>query len=201
MGFATIGAALGASAANAAAVGAAVVSTTTALAGTAASLSSQANTAKAQAEHQNKINENITKATIDNYKEITKAEQNVLYNAAQDTISNKIGQLRAESEAEAVASATGHRGRSSDMLMANLGLMGSQQQQSITMARDAQLENLNLQAKQLQTGAEQSFINTPIAKPSPWEALATGVNMGAQVHSFGSRIDSSITNSRKVGGI
>lgn len=198
MGFAAIGGMLGASAANAAAVGAAAVSTATAVAGTAVSMSAQSNTAKAQAEQQNKINENITKATIDNYKEITKAEQNVLYNSTQDSISNKIGQLRAESEAEAVASATGHRGRSSDMLMANLGLMGTQQQTSITMARDAQLENLRTQAVQLQTGAEQSYVNTPIAKPSPWDALATGVGVGSQVHSFGTRLDSSISGTRKV---
>lgn len=197
MGFAAIGGMLGATT-NAAAVGAAAVSTATAIAGTAASMASQKATAEAQAEHQNKINENITKATIDNYKEITKAEQNVLYNATQDSIANKIGQLKAESEAEAMASATGHRGRSSDMLMANLGLMGSQQEQSITMARDAQLENLRLQAVQLQTGAEQSYINTPIAKPSPWQALGEGVQLGTNVHSFGTRLDKAITGSRNV---
>lgn len=198
MGFAAIGGMLGASAANAAAVGAAAVSTATAVAGTAVSMSAQASAAKNQAAHQNKVNEGITKATIDNYKEITKAEQNTLYNATQDSIANKIGQLRAESEAEAVASATGHRGRSSDMLMANLGLMGAQQQTSITMARDAQLDNLRAQAVQLQTGAEQSYINTPIAKPSPWEALATGASVGSQVHSFGTRLDTAISGTRKV---
>lgn len=194
MGFAAIGGALGVQASTVAAA----VSVATAAAGTAVSMAAQAKTAKGQAEQQNKINENITKATIDNYKEITKAEQNVLYNSTQDSISNKIGQLRAESEAEAVASATGHRGRSSDMLMANLGLMGTQQQTSITMARDAQLENLRTQAVQLQTGAEQSYVNTPIAKPSPWDALATGVGVGSQVHSFGSRLDTAISGTRNV---
>lgn len=194
MGFAAIGGALGVQASTVAAA----VSVATAAAGAAVSMSAQASAAKNQAAHQNKINEGITKATIDNYKEITKAEQNTLYNATQDSIANKIGQLRAESEAEAVASATGNRGRSSDMLMANLGLMGTQQQTSITMARDAQLENLRTQAVQLQTGAEQSYVNTPIAKPSPWEALSTGVSIGSQVHSFGTRLDSAISGTRKV---
>lgn len=198
MGFAAIGGMLGASAANAAAVGAAAVSTATAIAGTAVSMSAQAANAKAQAKHQNKVNENITKATVDNYKEITKAEQNVLYNTTQDTISNKIGQLKAESEAEARASATGVRGRSSDMVLNNLKLAGSQQQTSINMARDSQLENLRLQAVQLQTGAEQSYINTPIAKPSPWEALATGAQMGSSMYDMGTRFDKAWTGSRKL---
>lgn len=194
MGFAAIGGALGVQASTVAAA----VSVATAAAGAAVSMSAQASAAKNQAAHQNKVNEGITKATIDNYKEITKAEQNTLYNATQDSLANKIGQLRAESEAEAVASATGHRGRSSDMLMANLGLMGTQQQTSITMARDAQLDNLRTQAVQLQTGAEQSYVNTPISKPSPWEALATGASVGSQVHSFGTRLDSAISGTRKV---
>ena len=200
MGLATIGGALGASAANATAVGAAALSTATAVASTAANFVSQSNAAEAQAAAQQQRNEMITEATIENYKELSKAEQATLYNAQQDSLENKIGAMEAMSQQEAMASATGVRGRSSDMIFNQMSQDKASNDTAIKMARDQQLYNINQQALSLQRGAEASYDNTPIRKPSAWQAVAAGASDGAQMFGSSMAFDKAWRDSSKVGG-
>lgn len=198
MGLATIGTMIGASAANAAAAGAAAISVATGLATTAATHIQQTNNAKAQAEAQAKQNQMITEATIENYKDLSKAEQAVLYNAQQDSMENKISALESKSAMEARASATGVRGRSSDMLFNKLSMDKARGDTAIRQSRDQQLHNINQQAIALQTGAEASYDNTPIRKPSAWNSIAAGASAGANMYGTATSLNKAWTDSRRI---
>lgn len=199
MGLTAIGTALGASAANAAAVGAAVVSTTTAVVSGAASYMQQANNAEAQAEYQKLQNEQITDATIENYKELSKAEADVLYNAGQDSLEHQITALQTASSNIAASSALGIGGGSADARMRDIYRRKSVGDTDIKMARDQQLRNIDAQAKSLQQGAQASYINAPIQKPSVWGSVAQGAKSGANMFTSSQAFDKAWRGSSQVG--
>lgn len=197
--LATIGTAVGASAANAAAVGAAVVSTATAAVSGAANYIQQSQNAEAQAEYQKQVNENITEATIENYHELGKAEQDALYNAGQDSLQNQINALKEASALEAYSSATGARGGATNMLLTDIMRKKAVGETDIRMARDQQLRNIDSQAKALQRGAQASYINTPIQKPSVWTSAAQGASTAANAYGTVTKLDKAWRDSSKVG--
>lgn len=197
--IAAIGTAAGASAASAASVGAAIVSTGVGLVSGAANYIQQSNNAEAQAEYQKQVNENITEATIENYKELGKAEQDVLYNTSQDSLQNQINALKEASSLEAYASATGTRGGATNMLLNDIMRKKAVGETDIRMARDQQLRNIDSQAKALQRGAQASYVNTPIQRPSIWTSAAQGVSTAANAYGTVTKFDKAWRDSSKVG--
>lgn len=199
MGLTAIGTALGASAANAAAVGAAVISTTTAVASGAANYVQQVNNAEAQQEYQDQVNQQITEATIENYKELSKVEQDVLYNTSQDSLEHQIAALQNASSQVAMSSASGISGGSADARMREIARLKDKGDTDIRMAREQQLRNIDAQAKSLQQGAKASYLNAPIQKPSVWGAVAQGAQSGASMFTGSLALDKAWRDSSKVG--
>ncbi len=155
-----------------------MVATGAGILGSAISYSQQKSAYDAQVAYQEEYNQKITEATIDNYKELSKTEQAILYNAGQDSLENQINYLQAKGTMDALTAATGVQGRSSDMIFNDLVLKRDQEATNIRMYRDESLDNVNAQAEQLQENAEASYDTTPIQKPSVWDSLSYGVNMG-----------------------
>lgn len=165
----------------------------------AASYAQQASMASAQEDYQEAKNDQITKATIENYKELDKAEQDVAYNTAQDSLDNQIAALEGAANQEAFSSATGIRGRSTDMLMQNLARNKAVNDTDIAMAREQQLNNINTQARSMQNQAEASYDYTPIKKPSAFNAAMTGVQTGMSVYQPATSMANSFRNASQVG--
>lgn len=169
------------------------------VASTAASYAQQASAASAQEKYQDAKNDQITKATIENYKELDKAEQDVAYNTAQDSLDNQIAALEGAANQEAFSSATGIRGRSTDMLMQNLARNKAINDSDISMAREQQLNNINTQARSIQNQAEASYDYTPIKKPSAFNAAISGIQTGMSVYQPATSMANSFRSADKVG--
>ncbi len=181
-----------------------MVATGAGVLGSALSYTQQKSAAKAQIAYQEEQNQKITEATIENYKELSKTEQAALYNAGQDSLENQISYLQAKGTMQALTAATGVQGRSSDMLFNNLIMKRDQQATNIRMQLDETLDNVNAQAEQLQAGAEASYLDTPIQKPSVWDSVSYGVNTGlstSQLVNQGTGLMSAVNQASGIGTV
>lgn len=147
--------------------------------GAAASMAEQSSAAQNQADAQAARNRAQVNATIENYKELDKAEGDVVYNSAQDALDLQVQGLQAKAQAEAMASATGIRGRSSDFINSDLDRQISQGNTDLAMAQQQQLNNISAQAESLRIGTKANLDHTPIQKPSVLQAVSTGASLAS----------------------
>lgn len=181
------------------AANAATISTVVAVASAAGNYMQQSANAEAQGEYQEKQNQQVKDATIENYKELSKVEQDALYNAGQDSLENQISALQAASSQRATDSALGLGGGSADARMTDIARRKSIGDTDIRMARDQQLQNIDAQAKSLQQGAKANLINSPIQKPSIWGAVAQGASTGASMYNTTRNMGTAMRDSSNVG--
>lgn len=171
----------------------------------AASYAQQYSAASNQADYQARKNQIQNEATIENYKQLDKAEQDIMYNSAQDSLKFQIEALEANAQQESVVGATGVTGGSVDHLRGKMKNKYTVGQHDIQRSRDQQLKNIDAQAKGMQQRAEASLDRTPIKKPSILQAASTGLTAAQMVSGAGKKADNAKTQNApvrdsKVGG-
>lgn len=167
--------------------------------GSMLSLIAQQDAATKQRNYQIKKNEQITEATIENYKELDKAEQDVMYNSAQDSLAAQIGALEASAQQAAYTGATGVAGGSVDNKRGQLYNQFSEQMNDINMSKRQQLSNINSQAKGILNQAKGSYDLTPIQKPSVLKAASDGYSVSSMFKTGGDAAKKAYGESRPAG--
>jgi thiamine pyrophosphokinase len=157
--------------------------------GSAGSLLQQTMNAKQAKEYQQAYNDQLTKATIENYKQLDKAEADIAYNSAQDNIDNQIAHLENAAKMQAFNSAVGVKGGSVDMLVENLNRGYLSSENDIDMLREQQLESINSQAREMQNRTQASYMNEPIQRPSIFKAASDGFALGSMVSDVSGALD------------
>lgn len=173
--------------------------------GIASGLGEQA-AAEAQAEamrtRQEQYNKQVHDEAIRQYQQLDAAEADINTDAHAESLQTQKDYLKARSTVELQAAASGTYGQSVDLIIEDLQTGKAQRMADTVLRRDRLLDDVNTTAKDISANAARQFDNTPIAEPSTFNSVMTGVQTAESVYSFADDLNSSLTASATadVGG-
>lgn len=141
----------------------------------AASAAVSYKTSKDQEEAQEDYNKYLEKQAIAQYAELDKQEADVIETSYKESMQAQRDYMKARSSVELQAAATGTYGNSVDLALADLGTGLGQRMADITSRREMQLDNIDVQAKNIAAQAK-SGSNYSVNQPAWYSGLNTGLS-------------------------
>ena len=140
------------------------------------SYSGQQANLEASKQHNKYVVENM----VDQYKQISKTEADTLEASMKSGLENQKQYLKAKSQMELQAGASGMAGGSVDMLLGDLSRDFGQNQGQIIENRRKQFDDFNAQATAVRKGSHAQMKS--LVKPSATQSIMTGVKDGLMTY-------------------
>ena len=172
---------------------AAVVSAVTAVASSAVTYK----TSKDQEEAQEQYNEYLEKQAISQYAELDKQEVDVIETSYKESMQAQREYMKARSSVELQAASSGTYGNSIDLALTDLGTGLGQRMADITSSRERQLDNIDTQAKNIQSQAKGSS-DRSVNQPAWYSSINTGLSTFQQTYGVASKVGEAYKQSRTV---
>lgn len=142
--------------------------------------------AEAQRQRQEQYNQQVRDEAIRQYQQLDQAEADINTDAHAESLQTQKDFMKARSTVELQAAASGTYGQSVDLIIEDLQTGKAQRMADTVLRRDRLLDDVNTKAGDIQADAQSRLDNTPIAQPSTFSSVLTGVQTAASVYSFGS---------------
>jgi hypothetical protein len=152
---------------------------------------------KQQEEAQEQYNEYLEKQAIQQYAELDKQEADVIETSYKESMQAQREYMKARSTVELQAAASGTYGQSIDLAITDLGTGLGQRMSDITSRREMQLDNIDIQSKNIAAQAKGSSDYT-IKQPAWYSGLSTGLSTFQRTYGIASDIGKAYTESSTV---
>jgi len=152
-------------------------------------------TSKDQEKAQKHYNEYLEKQAIQQYAELDKQEADVIETSYKESMQAQREYMKARSTVELQAAATGTYGQSIDLAIQDLGTGLGQRMADITNRREMQLDNIDIEAKNIKAGAEGGS-DYSINQPAWYQGLSTGLSTFQRTYGVASGVGNAYTESR-----
>ena len=140
----------------------------------------QYKTTKAEEDSQDAFNRGLLDDAVRGYRELDKAEEDIIYESHANSLETQKQALTARSDILLHAAGTGAYGGSVDSALTDLGRGFSSRMSEITVNRDRHLDNVVSQAEDIQAGVRRSADRT-IIQPAWFSAGMAGLRTTSQV--------------------
>ena len=154
-------------------------------------------TSKNQEEAKEQYNEYLEKQAISQYAELDKQEADVIEASYKESMTAQREYMKARSSVELQAAASGTYGNSIDLALTDLGTGLGQRMADITSRREMQLDNIDTQAKNIQSQAKGSS-DRSVNQPAWYSSINTGLSTFQQTYGVASKVGEAYKQSRTV---
>jgi hypothetical protein len=172
-------------------------STALSVASTVSSMQSQKAEAEANASIQENNNREITRAALEQYGELSAAEDSIQEAAGQESLEQQKLYYKSKGRVDVLAGSSGTYGGSVDAMLLDLNQTRGQNLSTITKNRRTQLNEITLQATQIRNSARASKGTRVFNKPS---GLQMGLSVGSNLASGAIAYSSAKAEAAKISG-
>jgi len=154
-------------------------------------------TSSDQSQQQEDYNKYLEEQAISQYAELDKQEADAIEASYKESMQAQREYHKARSTVELQAAATGTYGQSIDLAIQDLGTGLGQRMADITSRREMQLDNIDIESKNIQAGAVGGS-DYSINQPAWYQGLSSGLSGFSQGYGIASTVGTAYKESRTV---